>query len=98
MGMIALQYLGARAARREQRRPAPELRPVPEGGRSSVGAERDPLDEVEMRLTYRTARVLGCIAEWPGCQQPGGRGERWDHRPGADLEAFAAHGAPWAHG
>ncbi len=66
MGMIALQYLGARAARREQRRPAPELRPVPEGGRSSVGAERDPLDEVEMRLTYRTARVLGCIAERPG--------------------------------
>jgi AcrR family transcriptional regulator len=66
MGMIALQYLGPRAARREQRRPAPKLRPVSEGGRSSVGAERDPLDEVEMRLTYRTARVLGCIAELPG--------------------------------
>ncbi len=67
MGMIALQYLGPRAARREQRRAAPEpWRPVPEGGRASVGAERDPLDEVEMRLTYRTARVLGCIAERPG--------------------------------
>jgi AcrR family transcriptional regulator len=66
MGMIALQYLGPRAARCEQRRAAPEPRPALAGGRSSVGAERDPLDEVEMRLTYRTARVLGCIAERPG--------------------------------
>ena len=66
MGMIALQYLGARAARREQRRPAPAPCPAPEGGRASVGAERDPLDEVDMRLTYRTARVLQCIAERSG--------------------------------
>ncbi len=66
MGMIALQYLGSRAARREQRRPAPVSRPAPEGGQASVGAEQDPLDEVDMRLTYRTARVLACIAELPG--------------------------------
>jgi AcrR family transcriptional regulator len=65
MGMIALQYLGQRVARREQRRPAPEPRLAPEGGRASVGAEKDPLDEVDMRLTYRTARVLECIAERP---------------------------------
>ena len=32
----------------------------------SAHAERDPLDEVDMRLTYRTARVLQCIAELPG--------------------------------
>jgi AcrR family transcriptional regulator/DNA-binding MarR family transcriptional regulator len=68
-GMIALQYLGSRAARREQQRPAPA--PVPHhapkvGWEVSGLAERDPLDEVEMRLTYRTARVLGCIAERPG--------------------------------
>jgi AcrR family transcriptional regulator len=63
MGMIALQYLGARAARREQRRPAPAPRPVSPGGPASAGLEKDPLDEVDMRLTYRTARVLGCIAE-----------------------------------
>ena len=63
MGMIALQYLGPRAARREQRRPAPAPRPVPEGERVSVRAEKDPLDEVDMRLTYRTARVLECISE-----------------------------------
>jgi AcrR family transcriptional regulator len=66
MGMIALQYLGPRAARREQQRPAPVPCPAPEGGRSSVGEERDPLDEVDMRLTYRTARVLQCIAELGG--------------------------------
>jgi AcrR family transcriptional regulator len=66
MGMIALQYLGPRAARREQRRPAPAPRRAPHTRRASVGAERDPLDEVDMRLTYRTARVLECIAGQPG--------------------------------
>ncbi len=65
MGMIALQYLGPRAARREQRRPVPAPRSVPRAGRASVGVEKDPLDEVQMRLTYRTARVLECIAERP---------------------------------
>jgi AcrR family transcriptional regulator len=67
MGMIVLQYLGARAARREQRRPAPALR-LRSQVRWGVGAraERDPLDEVDMRLTYRTTRVLECIAERPG--------------------------------
>jgi DNA-binding MarR family transcriptional regulator len=63
MGMIALHYLGSRAARREQRRPAPASRPAPHGGRVSAHTEGDPLDEVDMRLTYRTARVLECIAE-----------------------------------
>ncbi len=69
MGMIALQYLGPRAARREQRRATPVLapRPVPDNGPASarVDAGKDPLDEVDMRLTYRTARVLTCIAELP---------------------------------
>jgi DNA-binding MarR family transcriptional regulator len=70
MGMIALQYLGPRAARREQRRATPALTPglVSYSGRVSarVDIEKDPLDEVDMRLTYRTARVLTCIAELPG--------------------------------
>jgi AcrR family transcriptional regulator/DNA-binding MarR family transcriptional regulator len=67
MGMIALQYLGPRAARREQRRPAPAphmTSQAPWG--AGTGVERDPLEEVNMRLTYRTARVLECIAELPG--------------------------------
>ena len=69
MGMIALQYLGPRVARREkQRRPAPARRPAPpsRGSVASVGGERDPLEEIPMRMTYRTARVLECIAEHPG--------------------------------
>ena len=66
MGMIALQYLGARAARREQGRPAPSSRRVLPGRESvSVRVERDPLGDLPMRLTYRTALVLQCIAERP---------------------------------
>jgi AcrR family transcriptional regulator len=67
MGMIALQYLGPRAARREQRRPAPAPPHAPTAGwEVSAHAERDPLDEVNMRLTYRTARVLQGVREYPG--------------------------------
>ena len=36
-----------------------------------MGEEKDPLDEVQMRLTYRTARVLACIAERPGASNRG---------------------------
>ena len=67
MSMIVLPYLGAAAARREQSRPIP----------ASSAAERDdlptteptngdPLAGVPMRLTYRTALVLGFIADQPG--------------------------------
>ncbi len=69
MGMIALQYLGPRAARREQQRSAPALRPVSRShagvGAGGARGEPDPLGEVPMRLTYRTARVLQYIAERP---------------------------------
>ncbi len=67
MGMIVLPYLGAAVARREQRRPARAVSSA--SARRSSGlalAHRDPLQEVPMRLTYRTARVLECIAERPG--------------------------------
>lgn len=67
MSMIVLPYLGAAAARREQNLSLPA---------SSVGAREeslaseqtngDPLAGVPMRLTYRTALVLGCIAQEPG--------------------------------
>ncbi len=59
MAMIVLPYLGAEAAEQELRRPTP---------RSRRGAARsgDPLREVDMRLTYRTARVLLEIASHPG--------------------------------
>ena len=54
MGMIALPYLGAAACEREQRRPAPRTR-------RPVAPRVDPLRELDMRLTYRTVRVLLAI-------------------------------------
>ncbi len=67
MGMIVLPYLGPAAARREQHRSAPG--PTSTSGRGPsafLPARRDPLGEVQMRLTYRTAQVLECIAGAPG--------------------------------
>jgi AcrR family transcriptional regulator len=60
MGMIVLPYLGPAAARKELKRPAPmrqgTLKPPP----------ADPLRDVQMRLTYRTVRVLTAVAELGG--------------------------------
>jgi AcrR family transcriptional regulator len=56
MGMIVLPYLGPAAAKRESARPAPKRRSRP----SAPGG--DPLRGLEMRLTYRTVRVLLAIA------------------------------------
>ena len=59
MGMIALPYLGRAAAAREVARPAPVRRRV-----LQVGG--DPLRNLDMRLTYRTVRVLLAIAGHSG--------------------------------
>jgi AcrR family transcriptional regulator len=68
MGMIVLPYLGAAAASRERKRRAPRLTPSVILGASRLGGVRqeDPLRDVPMRLTYRTARVLQAAAEYPG--------------------------------
>jgi AcrR family transcriptional regulator/DNA-binding MarR family transcriptional regulator len=60
MGMIVLPYLGQAAVEEELRRPLPR---VP---RKRSKAAEDPLDGLDMRLTYRTLRVLGAIAADPG--------------------------------
>lgn len=60
MGMIVLPYLGPGAAQKESARPVPTARERPPAGR------RDPLRDLEMRLTYRTVRVLLAIAASPG--------------------------------
>jgi AcrR family transcriptional regulator len=60
MGMIVLPYLGPAAARKEIERPVPK-RP---GKRPVVRS--DPLQDLPMRLTYRTMRVLVSVAEHPG--------------------------------
>jgi AcrR family transcriptional regulator len=57
MGMIVLPYRGEEAAERELGRPAPKPRKRPQP------APADPLRELDMRLTYRTVRVLLAIAE-----------------------------------
>ena len=70
MSLIVLPYLGPAVARQEQQRALP----VPSRGGDSppqddaLGAvlEQDPLRDVPMRLTYRTARVLQAVAEHPG--------------------------------
>jgi AcrR family transcriptional regulator/DNA-binding MarR family transcriptional regulator len=60
MSMIVLPYLGVGTARRELQRPVPTTtnshRPPP----------ANPLRDLNMRLTYRTMRVLLAIANHPG--------------------------------
>ncbi len=68
MSMIVLPYLGSAAARRERLRPVPALPSVAsaEARSGARAAQNDPLRDVPMRLTYRTARVLEDVAEHPG--------------------------------
>ncbi len=64
MSMIVLPYLGARTAGKELSRPAPRAR---RRARGTAGApSRDPLEGLQMRLTYRTVRVLVVIGTQPG--------------------------------
>jgi AcrR family transcriptional regulator len=60
MGMIVLPYRGAAAAAEEIERPTPARLPRP------AVAGKDPLRELDMRLTYRTVRVLLAIGQTPG--------------------------------
>jgi AcrR family transcriptional regulator len=62
-GLLVLPYLGAAAARREQRLPA---RPPAAAAARRPAMHGDPLAGLPMRLTYRTTRVLECIAACPG--------------------------------
>jgi AcrR family transcriptional regulator len=67
MGIVVLPYLGSAAAERELARPAPRARKRPT-------PPSDPLRELDMRLTYRTVRVLLAIAELGGLgSNPSGR-------------------------
>jgi AcrR family transcriptional regulator/DNA-binding MarR family transcriptional regulator len=56
MGIVVLPYRGRAAAAREAARPAPARRHAVHTGSS------DPLRDLDMRLTYRTVRVLLAIA------------------------------------
>jgi AcrR family transcriptional regulator len=59
MGTIVLPYLGQPAAMQEL------ARPVPVVTRTWAPPAKGPLDGVEMRLTYRTLRVLATISSQP---------------------------------
>ncbi len=59
MGMLVLPYLGPEAAARELERPLPRARRRPV-------APADPLRKLDMRLTYRTVRVLLAISDLGG--------------------------------
>jgi AcrR family transcriptional regulator len=58
MGMIVLPYRGPAAAGRELSYPPSKRRRV-------QPREDDPLRDLDMRLTYRTVRVLGAVASHP---------------------------------
>ena len=73
MGMIVLPYLGQAAAQREWSAPRPgtlapagKSRPTEKSSSRLPDAGNDPLEGLPMRITYRTLRVLGAIAEHPG--------------------------------
>jgi AcrR family transcriptional regulator/DNA-binding MarR family transcriptional regulator len=64
MSMIVLPYLGPRAAARELRLPSPS--PAYHQPLRLPKASGDPLEGLNMRLTYRTVRVLMVIGQNPG--------------------------------
>jgi DNA-binding MarR family transcriptional regulator len=69
MGLIVLPYLGPAAARRERARDCTSPSGDVDSAASDLG--RDPLADLPMRVTYRTARVLECVAEQPGISNRG---------------------------
>ena len=64
MSIITLPYLGPTAAGQELTRPVPPCRTQTSSHRST--RSRDPLDGLDIRLTYRTVLVLTAISEHPG--------------------------------
>lgn len=60
MAIIVLPYLGATAAAKELERP------LPQAHRAPARLAGDPLDGLDMRVTYRTLRVLDAVAVIPG--------------------------------
>ncbi len=61
MSMLVLPYLGSAAARRELAQPIPRAT-----NGASGNAPGDPLRNLDMRLTYRTIRVLLAVGELSG--------------------------------
>ena len=60
MSAIVLPYLGVQVAQRELHKPAPQIKKV------KARSHTDPLEGLDMRITYRTVRVLIAVASTPG--------------------------------
>jgi AcrR family transcriptional regulator len=80
MAMIVLPYLGQREAAKELARVTPRV------WRKPKRPARDPLEQLDMRLTHRTLRVLAAIAE------QGGRGVNPSNRQVADRAGIGDQG------
>ena len=80
VSMVILPYLGPAAARRELEQPTP---PARDDARNSG---TDPLRDLEMRLTYRTVRVLLAIGDL------GGRGSHPSNRQVGDAAGIRDQG------
>ena len=95
--MIVLPYLGPAAARREQTLAPPAMQGAADAGSGSAAERgengRDPLAELPMRLTYRTARVLEVLALLSRGIQSCRRRALGGLRPGSDLAPARAPGA-----
>jgi AcrR family transcriptional regulator len=63
MSMIVYSYLGSSAARKELNRSTPAAVKGKEGPRV---APESPFKDLPIRITFRTARVLGVVAAQPG--------------------------------
>jgi len=83
MAMLVLPYLGPEAAECELARTAPR-------GRRAAQRNGDPLRGLDMRLTYRTVRVLTAIAELGGRGSKRGRGS--NNREVADASGVHDQG------
>jgi AcrR family transcriptional regulator len=59
MSAIVLPYQGVQAAQKELNKPAPQIK------KNSPRPHTDPLDGLDMRITYRTVRVLIAIGDTP---------------------------------
>jgi AcrR family transcriptional regulator len=80
MSMIVLPYLGPAAARRENAQPIPKNPP------HAHHPHGNPLGQLDMRLTYRTVRVLMAVAAL------GGRGSYPSNRAVADAAEVSDQG------
>lgn len=66
MSTIVLPYLGARAARAELTRPCPPAPTGPSPAGMAPTRDGDPLQGLNIRVTYRTVRTLMTIGRHPG--------------------------------